>query len=369
MAPPADSAVVHKAFRLGWYVAEVRGRNRPGGPQPEQSQAPQPSGVDADPLLLGCQLPADRLRIEAQDVLDSLANDLDVNEFQEDRTFGHQIADDAHQLVGGITSGDEAAITGHWQALATVLWQFDLHVQDTLTAESEIQAMAYQLGRGLAEIYWALDPKQKTGSQGWTYLLGPVRCAELSRLLGRLSAYLNAYTGSAISGSIEVWKKYVAAIDTETDENLLIAQRQLRGQVRRWYELIALGQDPTTLMKPFALLRSGRMVKQALRQFWPQAAIVLVSILVIVGFLVVRGPGAAGGIVKTAGVLIGTVGLSIGGIVGAMKNSAQSLLHRLHQDTYTELIAEGVTSQPPTLTKSDMRAAVAARPLTPSTPG
>ena len=34
MAAPEDSAGVLSALRLGWYVAEVRGRNRPGGPVP-----------------------------------------------------------------------------------------------------------------------------------------------------------------------------------------------------------------------------------------------------------------------------------------------------------------------------------------------
>lgn len=367
MAPPPDSAVVHKAFRLGWYVAEVRGRNRLDSPPGDESPQPATDGGDSDPLLLGCQLSADRRRIEAQDVLAVLARQLEVND-GEAGVFGRRIDEEAHRLADIRKSGDEVGSTSQWQILAKLLWHFDLHVQDTLTAESEIQAMAYQLGRGLAEIYWALDPKQRNGSQGWTYLLGNVRCGELSRLLGRLSGYLSPYTGSAVSGSIEVWKKYAAAVAAETDENLVVAQRQLRTQVRNWYELLALGQDPTTLMKPFAVTKSFRMVKQALRQFWPQATIVLVSVLVIVGFLVARGPSAAGGVAKTAGVLIGTIGLSVGGIVGAMKNSAQGLLRRLHQDTFTELIAEGVTVQPPTLTKADLRDAVAARSVTPSSP-
>lgn len=365
MVVPGDSVEVHKAFRLGWYVAEVRGRNRPDGPRPDGNDtAPAGGDGDPDPLLLGCQLPADRLRIEAQGVLTSLAHDLGVQE-----NHGHSVDAEAHRLADAREAGDESAVMGQWKALATALWHLDIHVQGTLTAKSEIQAMAYQLGRGLAEIYWALNPKQKTGSQGWGYLLGTVRCSELSRLLGRLSAYLGPYTGSAVSGSIEVWKTFADAADSQSDDTLLVAQGQLRGQIRRWYELIALNQDPTTLIKPFAVLRSVRMVRQALRQFWPQVTLVLVSILVVVGFLVVRGPGAVGGVVKTLGVVIGTVGLSVGGIIGAMKNSAQSLLRRLRQDTYTELIAKGVTVQPPTLTTSDVRDAVASRRLTPSTPG
>ena len=40
MAASEDSAEVLSALRLGWYVAEVRGRNRPGGPVPRAESLP-----------------------------------------------------------------------------------------------------------------------------------------------------------------------------------------------------------------------------------------------------------------------------------------------------------------------------------------
>ena len=48
------------------------------------------------------------------------------------------------------------------------MWQFDAHVQDRLAALSESQAIGYQLGRGLADTYWALNPGQEDGSAGWS---------------------------------------------------------------------------------------------------------------------------------------------------------------------------------------------------------
>src|SRR6266702_2728559 len=81
-------------------------------------------------------------------------------------------------------------------------------------------------------------------AHGWTFLLGDRRCAELSRLVGRLSAYLNTYTGPAIVGSIEIWKVFArdAVFDKNQAEQVRVAQNTVREQIRRWYELIVLGQ-------------------------------------------------------------------------------------------------------------------------------
>jgi hypothetical protein len=72
--------------------------------------------------------------------------------------------------------------------------KFDANVQDRLAAVSETQAIGYQLGRGLADTYWALDISQQNGSAGWSFLLGERRCGELTRLTGRLAAYMGEYT-------------------------------------------------------------------------------------------------------------------------------------------------------------------------------
>ena len=65
--------------------------------------------------------------------------------------------------------------------------------------------------------------------------------------------------------------------------------------------------------------------------------------------------------------VLAAAGVSIGGVTGALKNSAQSMLVRLRQDTYTDLITEGITVQPPAMTKRDMRTVMARRKLTPIT--
>jgi len=368
-----DTTVVLKAFRLGWYLAEVRGRNRPNAPESDDTGLP---GGDYRPLPLRIERTPTERRIEAQGVLAELATEFLVDDDGGGGSYGKRVDQGAYQLAAARKSVKTApdALIQQWQDLADVLWDFDAHIQDALTAASEMQACAYQLGRGLAETYWALDPFETRKAHGWTFLFGDRRCAELSRLVGRLSAYFNTYTGSAIVGSIEIWKVFARDAVFDRNETAQVvaahtARAAVRGQLRRWYELIVLGQDPTTLIRPFDVLGSFRTVKQAIRQFWPQAAATVIGLGFLVTFLILLGVGAGSDLVKTLGAILAAAGLSIGGITGALKNSAQGLLKRLRQDTYTELVTEGVVVQPPAMSKAAMRRAVAQRKLTPITPG
>jgi hypothetical protein len=87
-----------------------------------------------------------------------------------------------------------AAARQPWADLAELMWQFDAHVQDRLAALSESQAIGYQLGRGLADTYWALNPGQEDGSASWSFLLGERRCGELAGLTGTLKNSAQALT-------------------------------------------------------------------------------------------------------------------------------------------------------------------------------
>jgi len=116
VAAPEDSAEVLSALRLGWYVAEVRGRNRPGGPVPPAESLPNRQG---HVLPLRIERAPEELRIEAQVVLRKLACDLGV---------------------------------------ATITVDGQQRNQADYIDQQVTQAAAYQLGRGLAEVYWVLDP-------------------------------------------------------------------------------------------------------------------------------------------------------------------------------------------------------------------
>src|SRR5216683_349698 len=238
MTAPDDSPTVFCALRFGWYVAEVRGRNRPEGPRPPADALPNRQN---HVLPLRTERTATELRIEAQAVLRKLAADLgvdtlEVNNQQQSQT--DLIDQQARTLA---TATPQAAATA-WGVLASSIYDLDKHTQDILTARSEIEASAYQLGRGLAEIYWALDPAAACDPltpDCWEFLLGEQRCGELTRLAGRLSAYFNPYCPPALAGTVLLW--HSVASDPQWRAG---AQASLYRQLRRWYELLVLGQDP-----------------------------------------------------------------------------------------------------------------------------
>jgi hypothetical protein len=457
-----DARDVLAALRLGWSVAEMRGRNWPDGPPGEVIGMPDRADR---PLPLRIERGKTELRIEIQSVVAELAQELRVDDAPDGTSFSTALGDkakllaharapkaadalrqaldslqqaaanqqDARQvLTAGVATqqdvvarrrqtlaakqfarapeatvyveqascaGEEAGLaalehvietlTQHgpddaaqaitqrlqelaaaarrpWADLAELMWQFDAHVQDRLAALSERQAIGYQLGRGLADTYWAHNPQEQHGSASWGFLLGERRCDELSRLTGRLAAYMGEYTASAIAGSLEVWKAVAStpAWLGRADQ----ADVALYSQIRRWYELIILGQDPTTLIGPAAVMRNYRTLARALQLFWPQLVATVLGFASLVTLLVLVNTNGSAAWAKTLSGVVAAVGLSLAGLTGTLKNSAQALLKRLRQDAYTDLVAIAVQTAPPPPDKSALQRAISRRGLTPATP-
>jgi hypothetical protein len=487
---PDDAHKVMTALRLGWYLAEARGRNRPDAPL--GSGARMPDHNDHALPLRNERSPTE-LRIEAQSVIAALAKELQVDDDDHYVSFGEAIDSQARllahirapkaagalrQAIGvlaktptrqarpvarevfallkqaladqqevvdkrrqavadaeqalasakteakaaaeatvkleqatadgeqkgllmlqdGATAlqrafGQEAdsAIAAQaslaalrsslqtltdaahqaWEDLAELLWQFDAHIQDVLAAAAESQAVGYQLGRGLAETYWALDPAQVDGSAGWTFLLGQERCAELGRLVGRLGAYMGPYTAPAVAGTIVIWKSVAQTPEWRGDDHDTqdAAQQALYRQTRRWYELIVLAQDPTTLIKPYQLMTNYRTVLRALGLFVPQLVATIAGLGFLGALLFLLSNDSKTVWAQTLTGVLAAVGLSYAGLTGTVKSSAQAMLTRLRQDGYTDLVTLAVQTAPPVKKeKKLLQQALNHRRLTPATP-
>lgn len=342
MPAPADALEVVCALRLGWYVAEVRGRNRPAGPGPPGNELPS-GGDHALPLRIE-RTPAAR-RTEAQAVLAKLAVELQVDtatvdDQEQSRTA---VVEQQADVLAAAEPGTMAA-TAAWNALSASIYELDSHAQDTLAAQSDMRAAAYQLGRGLAEAYWALDPGAACApltAHCWAFLLGRERCEELARLVGRLGAYFNPYCAPAVAGTLRLWQSI--ADDQEWRKG---ADDHLYRQLRRWYELLVLSQDPATLIPPYALLRDWRAASHALRALWVQAVTAVISIGLVIALVTLVISGSANASLQAIFGVVGVVGLSTAGIQAGLKNSAQGLLSRLRQDAYTDLVASAVVEAP-----------------------
>jgi hypothetical protein len=342
MSAPEDALEVISALRLGWYVAEVRGRNRPGGPQPPGNELP---GHDNNVLPLRIERTAAELRAEAQAVLHKLSGDLHVDTvIVNDHEQSLTAAIDQQACALAASAPETTSAVSAWNALAVSIHELDAHAQDTLTAQSDMQAAAYQLGRGLAEAYWALDPgaaDTPLTSQCWTFLLGEHRCEELARLVGRLSGYFSPYCPPAVAGTLCLWQS--VAGDEQWRKG---AQDHLYQQLRRWYELLILGQDPSTLIPPYAMLKDWRASSHAVRALWVQLVTAAVSLALVIVLITLILNGSASAFLKAIIGVVGIVGLSAATVQAGLKTTAQGLMSRFRQDAYTDLVASAIAEAP-----------------------
>jgi hypothetical protein len=278
----------------------------------------------------------------------------------------------AEQL--GIEAGDaEAALADDrsWSELSTYFFEFDARVQDSLAWRNEAAANGYLLARGLAECYWGLGPDdgwEENGQQtgvSLRFLFGPDRRRELTRMLGRLTpGQMHELSAAAISGSIEAWGRVADDPEWSRAPDL---REQLYEQVRRWYQLLVLDQDPTTLVKPYARLSSPHGFFRFMRLYRLQIIIGIVAMLLITAFFAFRGqtsdwfPSLLG--------LLGVGGAVVTGVLTRAQSTAQRLPTRMRQDAYTDLVAVAVTSVPtePGTQKHTVENAVRRRLLTPAT--
>src|SRR6516165_5931431 len=113
MAVPEDSGRVLTAIRLGWYLAEVRGRNRPDAPPGARAGLP---GPPSHALPLRIEQSPTELRIEAQAVVMAMAGALGVDRGKGDESYSRAIDDQAEALArarsGAVSAGQVPAVVG-----------------------------------------------------------------------------------------------------------------------------------------------------------------------------------------------------------------------------------------------------------------
>lgn len=344
---PQDTDLVLSAVRLGWYLAEVRGRNRPAGPRPSESKLPSREGHE---LPLRFERSQREARIEAQSAVEALATKLELNKDPDNANTDVTRVDDLAKQLNDLRKANMVTdAAGKWDQLADLLFKLDAFTQDALAARSDTQACGYQLGRGLSEAYWALDtepPDQSPEvppSSGWAFLLGNARCEELSRLAGRLTEYFARYTSAAVAGSLAAWFEVATDISWR---RVADAHSSLYRQHRRWYELIVLLQDPSTLIKPYAVIFNLRAIWHAVRAFWLQLIVGAGSLIAIAYFIGYLSSSNQSTFAKGVLGVLSAVGISVTAITGWLKNTAQAISTRIKQDVYTDLVAIQVSIIP-----------------------
>lgn len=274
----ADNSSKYAALRVGWMMAEARGNllrmgKAPGG---------LPQGFPTLPLDAAGERTSCEQAVEAVKVLASLATqsglDLEVSTLTMPTERPKTSETTASGLLRLLTwrhlralnwkglgptlglAADEANDSVNLGAeeareqLEGFLWAWDEAIQDELAAQEYGTSSSYQLGRGLAEIYWALDPDARSGPESWKKLLGGERATALRLLLDRLSlTVLPSVSASAIEFALGKWEQFAKdLLDSweadEKDGNQAFraeAAKDLKIQVKKWKDLLLMAADST----------------------------------------------------------------------------------------------------------------------------
>lgn len=357
-APPSDATNVVTALRLGWALAEVRGRLR--GDALGMREAPVKPPREAHSLPLWPERSPLELLIESETVVEATATvlgvDVDCSELtgqtHAQGKASERLVDLAMTLNRTRRAGGDA--TAAWNELREFFYAWDAKIQDRLAGASYTEVSAYQLGRGLGEIRWTVDPSSgdaEAARVSSVFLLGPERVKTLRGFLTRLSAYFALGTAHGIAESLTLWGGWIADESLRADERTWDA---LLEQSRRWRDLLVTGLDPRTLIPRSRALRRVelRTIVPVLRSFLPEAAGAALGVLVIIGaavFLAFWGNkwiGAALG-------FLGVTSISVSGLLAKARDNAQAILVRFRAVFALELIAEAILCRPPGATPPD----------------
>jgi len=203
-APLTGLEEVRAAFRLGWAVAELRGRYRPDlflHPEPGMPKGFRRKAKD-QPLPLAPERKHQEVRIEVLRAAAGLSELLSLNV----EIGGTDALELIRAVVDRMEKTNAVARQRAWPAVAQAFYSWDAQLQDVLVVRAT-RAAAYQLGRALAETHWALDPDRPRDEMGSsTFLFGSDR----NRLIARLSGYLGPLVTAAIEGSFGTWCRLAA---------------------------------------------------------------------------------------------------------------------------------------------------------------
>lgn len=245
--------------------------------------------------------------------------------------------------------------TTPWEDFTAFIFSWDARVQDQLAAVSYSQFSAYQLGRGLAEISWQLDPAVAGADDphGWQFLLGETRQRQLSRLMDGLSSYFGPMTVAAVKGSLKAWD-IVAHEPGITDRPEAVIK--LREQSHIWRNLLVGGMSAQTMIPDHAEAQKLHGLGLVLKAFWPQLIIgVLGAVVLAVGaYLLATADVTTKEIGAALGVL-GSAGITSAAVIAKSKESVLQVFSRMRLLYYTDLVSAAASRVP--ITEKQLRAA------------
>jgi hypothetical protein len=326
---PSDLANVRYAFRLGWAIAELRGRyqtDRYDKRDPGTGKAFKRGGFQ---LPLSSERSPAEIRKELLETVDELSKELALDKSAEVAKAWTTLKAMLEHMED--PNEDRLAL---WPTATKCFFLWDAHIQDALVLEAT-HAAGYQLGRGLAETYWALEPDRADDEMGsWTFVLGERRRQILQRLAARLSAYLSPPVVAAIEKPLTDWSMLAAdpnrrsqeGVDVDLYRQGLMWRDLVRGE-RRPQDL-ALNEDveaPTTA----DVWKVLHLYRYAVKSLWIPLTAGLVSIAALTAGAAVLASGSGSSTWSTAISVLGALGVTSAALYAHAKTDVTSLLGNL----------------------------------------
>lgn len=375
-APNAKSEATAKAsdaralMRVGWMMAETHGRYRLGDDARFRVTAGGEHQGAVLPLAL--ERPPAEQRIESEKVLAAMVSeqglDLPITELGFDPAQFPAAGTTAIQLMKWLAlelaavrkRGDTPAAQDVLAELSKLFYRWDMHIQDSLAAGPYGRASAYQLGRGVAEVYWSLDPDADADRlDSWHHLLVE-RFNALAALLRRSAALLPELTAETVTATLEQWRgvatefgsapqagirRQVVRQNVEREE----ATRVLGLQAGLWRDLLLSGSKPTALIATDQTWLRARSLGPLIRSFAAEATGLLVGLLLVgtaIVFVTLGAPGIQKALGGTLAAVLGAFGLTWSTFVARAKAVGQGLLTQLHSKITADAVIAAATYLP-----------------------
>lgn len=215
-----------------------------------------------------------------------------------------------------------------WKLLQTMMFRWDEAIQDKLAQGTFGDSSAYQLGRGLAESYWALEISSEITAPAragsWRFLFGESRAATFATLCDRLSGPIDPRTTEAIKFSVNAWKDWVSrafeAKGSPAIDQQMSVSVDLYNQVMVWRDLLLTGRNPTSYVGPDSLLSALSSPRLLVKSFRAELATAAAGAAALV--LAIPDFNGWGAKVVTA---LGAVGITSSALGATTKKNAQAV--------------------------------------------
>ncbi len=226
--------------------------------------------------------------------------------------------------------------------LSQFLWAWNEKIEDRLHARGPGLLAAYDVGRLLAEVYWAQDPTA-TELADLKYLLGRERYESLRGLLVPLAGTLGPLTVAAVVGSFESWFKLLAVSLGPSREPLVAS---LEKQTLVWHSLVVDGVDPTSLLRHQDTGKTFSILAPLIGQF-KGSLITSGSAFVLAVGGVIAAADVPGPRVWTAAIAaLGLLGLGASGLYARARNRVEGVIGRV-RDAYLQVVVTQAATKLP----------------------